>query len=283
MRTGGRRGWRPLRTFSAGFNPLVLFGAGEQGGWWDPSDFSTMFQDSAGTTPVTAAGQPVGLIRDKSPRGNNRTQPTAASRPVLQQDASGYWYLAYDGVDDFMVTGSVDFTATNKATAWAGVNKQSDAAAGLILELSTSVSLASNAGSFGLASSGTDGTDRQSWVAEARGSGGGADGTQPSVQGRPFVAPLSSVLSASYDLTQPTATLEVALRVNGVARNDRIAGAPAPGGNFGNFSLYFGRRGGTTLPLSGREYQTIIRGAASSLDQISQGERYTGSKMGIAL
>lgn len=44
----------------------ALFAAGEQGVWYDPADFSTMFQDSAGTTPVTAAGQPVGLMLDKS-------------------------------------------------------------------------------------------------------------------------------------------------------------------------------------------------------------------------
>ena len=43
----------------------ALFAAGEQGVWYDPSDFSTMFQDSAGTTPVTAVGQPVGLWLDK--------------------------------------------------------------------------------------------------------------------------------------------------------------------------------------------------------------------------
>lgn len=49
-----------------GFSPATLFSAGEQGGWYDPSDLSTMFQDSAGTTPVTATGQTVGLLLDKS-------------------------------------------------------------------------------------------------------------------------------------------------------------------------------------------------------------------------
>ena len=65
------------------FSPASLFAAGEQGVWYDPSDFSTMFQDSAGTTPVTAVEQPVGRILDKSGRGNTATQATAASRPVL--------------------------------------------------------------------------------------------------------------------------------------------------------------------------------------------------------
>lgn len=34
--------------------------------WYDPSDWSTLFQDSAGTIPVTAVGDPVGLMLDKS-------------------------------------------------------------------------------------------------------------------------------------------------------------------------------------------------------------------------
>jgi hypothetical protein len=43
-----------------------LFAAGEQGWWYDPSNFATLFQDSAGTTPVTAVEQPVGLQLDLS-------------------------------------------------------------------------------------------------------------------------------------------------------------------------------------------------------------------------
>jgi hypothetical protein len=43
-----------------------LFATGEQGAWYDPSDLTTLFQDSAGTTPVTAAAQQVGLALDKS-------------------------------------------------------------------------------------------------------------------------------------------------------------------------------------------------------------------------
>jgi hypothetical protein len=72
-----------IRSFLGGFSPISLFSAGEQGAWYDPSDFSTMFQDSAGTTPVTAVEQPVGRILDKSGRGNHASQATSASRPVL--------------------------------------------------------------------------------------------------------------------------------------------------------------------------------------------------------
>lgn len=48
------------------FSPATLFATGEQGAWYDPSDLTTLFQDSAGTTPVTAAAQQVGLALDKS-------------------------------------------------------------------------------------------------------------------------------------------------------------------------------------------------------------------------
>lgn len=62
-----------------------LFANGEQGFFYDPSDLSTMFQDTSGTIPVTAAGQPIGLIRDKSGRNNRARQTTSASRPIFQQ------------------------------------------------------------------------------------------------------------------------------------------------------------------------------------------------------
>lgn len=48
------------------FWPSDLFLGGIPGAWYDPTDLSTMFQDSTGTTPVTAVEQPVGLILDKS-------------------------------------------------------------------------------------------------------------------------------------------------------------------------------------------------------------------------
>ncbi len=63
----------------------MLFGSGEQGAWYDPSDLSTLFQDSAGTTPVTAVEQPVGLMLDKSGRGNHASQATSTKRPIYSR------------------------------------------------------------------------------------------------------------------------------------------------------------------------------------------------------
>ena len=44
----------------------LLFGQNEPGVLFDPTDLTTMYVDRAGTTPVTAAGQSVGLRLDKS-------------------------------------------------------------------------------------------------------------------------------------------------------------------------------------------------------------------------
>lgn len=57
-------GLRKKGTFAALMKKL--FANGEEGFWYDPDDLSTMYQDAAGTVPVTAAGQAVGLMLDKS-------------------------------------------------------------------------------------------------------------------------------------------------------------------------------------------------------------------------
>lgn len=44
----------------------AMFAKAEQGFAYDPNDLTTLYQDAAGTIPVTAAGQPVGLMLDKS-------------------------------------------------------------------------------------------------------------------------------------------------------------------------------------------------------------------------
>ena len=64
--------WTPEATVVGGTRPSFetvmkkLFENSEQGFWYDPNDLSTMFQDAAGTVPVTAVGQPVGLLLDKN-------------------------------------------------------------------------------------------------------------------------------------------------------------------------------------------------------------------------
>ena len=103
------------------FLPSDLFSAGEEGAWFDPGDIATLFQDTAGTVPVTTAGQSVALMKDKSGRSHNATQATAGYRPTWQIDPYGYGYLLFDGVNDYMVTGNIDLTGTAQVTASVGL------------------------------------------------------------------------------------------------------------------------------------------------------------------
>jgi hypothetical protein len=119
----------------------MLLGVGKQSGaapawtpasltapfsWYDPSDFSTMFQDQAKTTPVTAAGQNVCAINDKSGAGNHMTQPTAANCPVLTLDGSLRPYLACNGAK--VLIGGVTGIVQNAPLLFAGAAIQSSVA-----------------------------------------------------------------------------------------------------------------------------------------------------------
>jgi hypothetical protein len=74
----------------ASWSPASLFAAGEQGAWYDPSDFSSMFQDSAGTTPVTAVEQPVGLILDKRLGSPSTLGPQLFVNPDFSSGSTGW-------------------------------------------------------------------------------------------------------------------------------------------------------------------------------------------------
>ena len=92
-----------------GWHPGWLFRNGTQGAWFDPSDLSTLFQDIAGTLPVTSDGDPVALMLDKSGNGNHATQPIVAARPTWRSDGNLAW-LEFDGVDDRMSVAGVTLT-----------------------------------------------------------------------------------------------------------------------------------------------------------------------------
>ncbi|MGF1549198.1 MAG: hypothetical protein ACFBQW_01480 [Sphingomonadaceae bacterium] len=110
------------------FSPADLFASGEAGAWYDPSDLSSMHQDSAGTT-AAVLDQPVGRIADKTGNGFHATQATSARRPILRLGGDGRYYLAFDGVDDFLGhslglgSGDATFAAAAERTA-AGAAQQ---------------------------------------------------------------------------------------------------------------------------------------------------------------
>lgn len=271
--------WRPEGALSfdrqansaPAWNPAsAWFASGEQGVWYDPSDLSSMFQDAAGTIPVTAAGDPVGRISDKSGRGNHATQSTSTSRPLLQQDGTGRYYLDFDGSDDSLLTSAIDFSASNKMTLVVGVRKDVDTTA-MLLELSANAG--TNNGSFYISAP----ESGANYGIRARGATG-TGGYNPAT----FTAPITNVVAAQLDTSAATVPLAVIARVNGVVNTSGIANVAPGGGNFGAaYPLYLGRRNNATLPFNGRVYQLIIRGALSS--DIATGEVFVAAKSGVTL
>ena len=59
--------------------------------WFDPSVVSSLYQDAAGTIPVTAPGQPVGRILDLSGEGDDAI--AIGSLPIYRVTADGQPYL----------------------------------------------------------------------------------------------------------------------------------------------------------------------------------------------
>ena len=424
------------------YSPSILFGGSEQGAWYDPSDVSTMFQDAAGTTPVTNVEQPVGLLQDKSGRGNHASQTTLAARPVLSAkynlltyteqfdnvvwgkfdssittgyadplggttanklqvttasaphalvysvkfatpisytisvcakageytwcllantqtggmyvnlatgalgtvnagftnasvtslgsgwyrlsitftggtnrtfgiypatgdgvvtfagsnstdgiyvwgadlrvandgvglpsyqrvttstdyDATGFVpYLRFDGVDDCLFTSTIDFTSTDAMTVWAGERKLSDAAQGVIAELSGTI--ASNDGTFLLSAP-------NSAAANLNYSSKGTVLANNTVT--TYTAPITNVITGQSDISADSNVIRVNGAVAATVSTDQGTG------NFGNYAMYVGRRNNASLQFNGRIYSLIVRGAASTEAQVIKTENWINNKL----
>lgn len=240
--------------------PGTLFDGDVQGAWFDPSDLSTMYQDEAGTVPVTTAGDPVGRIEDKSGNGNHATQSTDASRPVLQK-ANGLWYLGFDGVDDRLSTGNIDFTTSDKITILMALHKTSDAATASVSELSA---LGAVNGSIEVRAPNGNGSDNYRF---------GSKGTAVSyITAAGFAAPVTNVITCVGGIAADVALL----RVDGV---QEASGATDQGtGTFGDHALHIGARLNDTIPFNGNVYGYIIVGALLSDTQTDNTEAYLASK-----
>ena len=353
----------------AGFSPASLFASGEQGGWYDPSDLTTLFQDSAGTTPVTADGQPVGLILDKSKGGqfvpvtggtwnkvsgdgvvtvvgnqititgattstrvdytihgpqnslfrinvtytgspvspdmfidgvpvsfgadktvgmqngahlvriasgsatftinsfdvyvgNHASQDTAAARPVYKTDGTYHW-LQFDGVDDGLSTAAINFTATDKMSVFAGVQKTSGAGFQTLVELGSGA--VENGFSIFAPNSNNNNFDFRL-------------AANPRETAPVYPPPTTKVLSVLYDIAGTTASDEVSANIN--ASNVALTGSTLASGMFINSALNIGRRSGGTLPFNGNIYSLIVRGALSSAQEIDDTEAWVNGKTG---
>jgi hypothetical protein len=196
------------------------------------------------------ANQGVGLPAYQ--RVNTSTDYDSAGFPV---------YIKPNGSNQFMVTNSINFTATDKMTVLTGVRKNS-AATGQTVELSVAVSV--NNGSFSMpANPGTG-----NWLFASTGTGTPATAESAT---NSYIAPITTVNTGIADIAGDVVTL----RVNGVQA--ATSSADQGTGNYGNYPAYFYSRAGTSLFFNGHDYGSIARGAASTAAQITAGETYINS------
>jgi hypothetical protein len=266
--TGSRYYLRGAGNFSLTITtPLSLFASAEKGVWFDPSDISTLFQDAAGTTPVTAVGQPVGKMLDKSGNNAHATQSTAGARPIYRVDQYGWPYLEFNGSSSFMVTPSINLTGSNKLTAAVGLLvNPAKSTSGTVICTGGDPNAVNGTFLIGAPSSTAD----HSFYLR---------GTSTIVARVPNQVVGDDILLGIFDLTQPTKETQLIPRLNGVtSTNIEWTGSTAGGGTFGNQPLYIGALGGSSIYFQGHIYQIIVRGDRSTNDQIYQTEAWINFK-----
>jgi hypothetical protein len=218
---------------------------------WTPAGTETILVWGADLRP---ASQATGLIGPTYQRVvDAATYDTAGFLP----------YLQFDGLSWSMSTNSIDFSATDKMTAWAGVRKLSTSA-GWICE--TSVSIDTNNGAFLL---NVDNSGFEYIVASK-----GTTYRPAQLDNSAYLSPITNVLTEIADISGDS----VVMRLNGtqVATNTNDQGT----GNYGNYPLFIGARNNASLYFNGWLTSLIVRGAQSTQSQIETTESWVNGKTG---
>jgi hypothetical protein len=245
-------------------DPSELFLLGEAGAWYDPSDLSTLWQDTAGTVPAIV-GDPVGRIDDKSGNALHMTQATAAARPTLRQDAGGGYYLERDGGDDYMATASSVTLEATWTLAYAG-----QFAAGVGTSSSAYATIALNTTNYHLIGFRQDvgaarAVVRADSTSDALRTASGTNGLLPAATN----GVVFSYLSAT----------EVGVAANGDTYATTALGTP-PVGPVAACSLRLGTQGGAALIIASRCYGLIaVKRALTASERAGLRAYYVG-KMG---
>jgi hypothetical protein len=98
------------------WTPANLFINSEPGAWYDPSDLATLFKDTGAADPVTADGDSVAVMQDKSGLNDHMIQGDPAKRPVYRTDGTKHW-LEFNGTSQVMASSNAPWinTATELA------------------------------------------------------------------------------------------------------------------------------------------------------------------------
>jgi hypothetical protein len=230
--------------------------------------------DAAGSTSVTANGTDGVLLWGADLRP--ASQATGLIGPTYQRvvdaatyDTAGFLpYLQFDGLSWSMSTGSIDFTATDKMTVWAGVRKLSEIA-GVIAE--TSSSSQTNNGAF-LVSNAFNGSTN--YDVQCR-------GTDRNMRRYvTYAAPITNVLQSSMTTAAADSAAAIQTRINATLNAGFASASAASSGNFGNYPLHLGGRNSAGDFFNGWLTSLIVRGAQSTQSQIEATESWVNGKTG---
>lgn len=227
------------------------------------------FTPTAGTLTMTVSGTVSNAQLEYGSAATTYQRVTTAT----DYDTVGFpHYLKFDGVDDSLSTAAIDFTATDKMTVMAGVRKNIDAESGVIVETGTNRTIA---GCFGVR--GPAGASATYDIGATGTTGTGVNTTPAN-----FAAPITSVISASFDISKLAYLGIGPIRINGVQQANGFSGAGVTTiGTFASASLQIGRLNAGILPFNGNLNQLVVRGAATA--DLTPGESYVASKTGVTL
>ena len=187
-------------------------------------------------------------------------QVVGAAYDVTESGVASVYTAYFDGVDDCLVSPSIDFSGTDAMSVFAGFRKTSDAARGMVAELSATT--ASNNGSFALTA---PNAASATIVYESK-------GTALTDTSATIAAPADSVIAAVSDISADSNVL----RRNG-AEAESDTGDQGTG-NFGNYPIYVGRRNASSYPYKGFLSALCTRGAATDAALVTSMEKWMAAR-----
>ncbi len=206
------------------------------------------------------------------------TGATGPNDAIFVGSSVGNWNTGFagDGTSGVYIwgaqleTGSTATTfqnvGTDKVSVFSGLTKSADpAGGGVVLESSVNSSLSS--GTFALFAPFPAGTDFY-WRSR---------GTVSADAGSTLAAPATRVTTGLGDIGGDSSVL----RLNGVQVNSATTDQGT--GTYSSQILYIGRRGGSSIPLNGRIFQLIVRGAATDSVTVTNAEQYVAQKTGLVI
>lgn len=256
----------PVVASGGAFNPANLF-AGDVGWVYDNGDFTSLFQDLAGTVPVTAPGQPVGYQRDLSGNGLHRTAPSEAARPILGVDENGQHYLESIGSSNMIMATAIHVWGTDEHTVSTGMQRTNPSASAPIYQRSADTTV--NDGSFSFIPRSLSG--RQTFAAVNRGT------TRRFLDmAGTYAEPNKFSLTQSGKLTAPLTLV----RINGA---EVLNSTSSLGGTvYGAYPMYFfgGSPGNSTTM---REYTSVGINRLLTDTERDNLEAWTSARLSVAV